>query len=153
MEYISSEPPFMEWRVRCTFETLFNAIFDQTKLWRIMLWIRIYFISFLKLLVCVSAMLCNVECRLPEEGKLNTPLYGTPCIYLIPSSFSPTFFYNQSYPLSSRITSPPPPNYLVKIPLCKLNSQEIVSYITQELDKGKKRFNPPPTPYDTDLGD
>ena len=35
-----------------------------------MLWIRIYFNFFLNLLVWVSAMQCNVECKLPEEDVI-----------------------------------------------------------------------------------
>ena len=62
--------------------------------------------------------------------------YSHPAFPLPSFTISPTLFLP--------VSLPPPPNYLVKIPLCKLNSQEIVSYITQELDKGKKRFNPPP---------
>ena len=48
------------------------------KLWRVLLWIRIYINSFLNLLVWVSAMQCNVECRLHEEDvKLkNSPSEG-----------------------------------------------------------------------------
>ena len=59
---ISSDPPFIKWHVRCTFETFISQSFLNQE-------IKIYFISFLNLLVWVSAMKCNVECRLPEEGK------------------------------------------------------------------------------------
>ena len=48
---------------------IFNAILDQTKLWRVLLWIRIYFISFLNLLVWVSAMQCNIECSCLRKGN------------------------------------------------------------------------------------
>ena len=49
---------------------IFNAILDQTKLWRVLLWIRIILILFLIFKFWVSAMQCNVECRLPEEDEI-----------------------------------------------------------------------------------
>ena len=55
---------FSKWEI-----WIFNAILDQTKLWRARLWIRIYFNSFLNLLFKVSAIQCNVECRLIAWGR------------------------------------------------------------------------------------
>ena len=105
---ISSDPPFTEWHVKCTFETfsivsearnarvtfvekpqkniqfskwktwIFNAILDQTKLWRVLLWIRIDFNSFFNLLVWVNPPPMSPPQRGPRRGAGGSPPPRTP---------------------------------------------------------------------------